>query len=83
MEIIRISKGGQVSIPARIRRRWGAQRLLLDDRGHELVIIPVPPDPIAAVRGTLKATDHSVEDDRQRMRAEEAEIEQRKRELQP
>jgi bifunctional DNA-binding transcriptional regulator/antitoxin component of YhaV-PrlF toxin-antitoxin module len=81
MQILRISKGGQISIPARIRRRWGAQRLLLDDRGNELVIIPVPTDPIAAVRGSFKSADHTVEGDRERMRQEDVEIEERKRDL--
>jgi len=81
MEVIRISKGGQISIPARIRRRWGAQRLILDDRGNELIVIPVPADPIAAARGAFKARGHTVEEDRQHMREEDAEIEDRKRDL--
>ena len=37
-----ISKGGQVSIPAEVRHRWRTNRLLIDDRGSELVLRPSP-----------------------------------------
>jgi bifunctional DNA-binding transcriptional regulator/antitoxin component of YhaV-PrlF toxin-antitoxin module len=49
-----ISKGGQVSIPAEVRHRWGTNRLLIDDRGDELVFRPLPMDPIGAARGALR-----------------------------
>lgn len=49
-----ISKGGQVSIPAEVRHRWGTNRVLVDDRGDELVFRPLPMDPIGAARGALR-----------------------------
>jgi bifunctional DNA-binding transcriptional regulator/antitoxin component of YhaV-PrlF toxin-antitoxin module len=49
-----ISKGGQVSIPAEVRHRWGTNRVLVDDRGDELVFRPLPMDPIGAARGSLR-----------------------------
>lgn len=49
-----ISKGGQVSIPAEVRHRWGTNRVLVDDRGDELVFRPLPMDPIGATRGALR-----------------------------
>ncbi len=49
----RISKGGQISIPAAIRRRWGTSTVALDDQGDRLVIEPAPDDPIAAAEGSL------------------------------
>lgn len=49
----RISRGGQVSVPAAIRRRWGTDRLLIEDRGDVLLVRPLPADPIAAARGSL------------------------------
>ncbi len=49
-----ISKGGQVSIPAEVRHRWGTNRLLVDDRGDELAFRPLPMDPIGAARGALQ-----------------------------
>lgn len=79
MEILSISKGGQISIPARIRNRWGVKRLIIDDQGDRLLVIPLPDDPLRAARGSLKSPGHSVEEDRRRMREEEAEAEARRR----
>lgn len=49
-----ISRGGQISIPASIRHRWGAEELLLEDRGDEVVLRPLPADPLAEARGSLR-----------------------------
>jgi AbrB family looped-hinge helix DNA binding protein len=54
MTIAKITRGGQVSLPATIRRRWGTKRVAVDDRGDHIVLRPVPDDPIAAARGSLK-----------------------------
>jgi bifunctional DNA-binding transcriptional regulator/antitoxin component of YhaV-PrlF toxin-antitoxin module len=50
---MKISKGGQVSIPAAIRHRWGTSTLTLEDQGDRLVLEPAPDDPIAAAEGAL------------------------------
>ncbi|MDZ7802348.1 MAG: AbrB/MazE/SpoVT family DNA-binding domain-containing protein [Trueperaceae bacterium] len=50
---MKISKGGQVSIPARIRRRWNTSTVVMDDRGDRIVLKPAPDDPIAAAEGAL------------------------------
>ena len=50
---MKISKGGQISLPAAIRHRWGTTTVVLDDRGDRLVIEPAPDDPIAAAEGAL------------------------------
>lgn len=50
---IRLSRGGQISIPAKIRRRWGTSTFALDDRGDHLVLEPAADDPIAAADGAL------------------------------
>lgn len=55
MKTAPVSRGGQVSIPATIRRRWGTRRVMLIDRGDELVLRPVPDDSIAAAAGSLVA----------------------------
>ena len=64
----RISSGGQVSIPADIRRRWKTDRILLEDRGDRVVVRPLPDDPIASARGYLKpyATEDGVTSDEAR-----------------
>jgi AbrB family looped-hinge helix DNA binding protein len=49
----RISKGGQISIPAPIRRRWGTSTVALSDEGSRIVLEPAPDDPIAAAEGAL------------------------------
>ncbi len=54
MRTAKITTGGQISIPAEIRRRWGTTRVLIRDDGDEVVLRPLPDDPIAAVRGALK-----------------------------
>ena len=78
MEIIRISKGGQISIPASIRKRWGVARLILDDRGEEVAVIPLPDDPIRAARGMFKGTGVTADEAMRELREEEAEAERRK-----
>jgi AbrB family looped-hinge helix DNA binding protein len=66
-----ISSGGQVSIPADIRRRWGTTRLSVEDRGDALVLRPIPPDPIAAAVGSLAGPGPSSDASRARVREEE------------
>jgi bifunctional DNA-binding transcriptional regulator/antitoxin component of YhaV-PrlF toxin-antitoxin module len=48
-----ITKGGQVSLPAEVRHRWGTSRVAILDEGDRVVLTPVPDDPIAATRGIL------------------------------
>jgi bifunctional DNA-binding transcriptional regulator/antitoxin component of YhaV-PrlF toxin-antitoxin module len=50
---IRVTRGGQISIPASIRHRWRTSTLTLDDRGDRLVLEPAADDPIAAAEGAL------------------------------
>lgn len=53
MSTVRITKGGQISIPAAIRKRWRTDRLKFEDRGEQIVIEPLPADPLAASFGVL------------------------------
>jgi AbrB family looped-hinge helix DNA binding protein len=50
---MKISKGGQVSIPAPIRKRWGTATVTLDDQGDQIVLKPAPDDPIEAAAGAF------------------------------
>jgi bifunctional DNA-binding transcriptional regulator/antitoxin component of YhaV-PrlF toxin-antitoxin module len=52
---LRISRGGQISIPAPIRHRWATSTVTLDDQGDRLVLEPATDDPIAAAEGALAA----------------------------
>ncbi len=50
---MKISKGGQISVPAPVRHRWGTSTVTVEDHGDRLVIAPAPDDPIAAAEGAL------------------------------
>jgi AbrB family looped-hinge helix DNA binding protein len=73
-----ISRGGQISIPALIRKRWGTHRLVIDDEGDRIVLRPFPDDPIGAARGSLAGPGPSSEEMRAQSREEEAEAEERR-----
>ena len=76
-----ISRGGQVSVPATVRKRWGTRAVLAEDRGDELVLRPAPDDPIAAVRGVFAAEvkgGPTTDELRADARAEEADLERRR-----
>jgi AbrB family looped-hinge helix DNA binding protein len=68
---VKISRGGQVSIPASIRHRWGTSTLALDDQGDRIVLEPAPDDPIAAAEGALAAEFGRLEVGRLRREARE------------
>ena len=75
-----ISKGGQISIPATVRRRWATDQIVLEDRGDSLIVRPLPADPIGAARGSLRLPDGLTTDKLRAMaRAEDLEAEQRRR----
>jgi bifunctional DNA-binding transcriptional regulator/antitoxin component of YhaV-PrlF toxin-antitoxin module len=50
-----ISNGGQVSVPAAVRKRWRTRTVLAEDRGDHIVLRPVPDDPVAAAVGVFAA----------------------------
>lgn len=50
---MKISRGGQISVPAAIRHRWGTSTVVLRDEGQRIVLEPAPDDPIAAAEGAL------------------------------
>jgi bifunctional DNA-binding transcriptional regulator/antitoxin component of YhaV-PrlF toxin-antitoxin module len=59
MKTLKVTSGGQISVPAEIRRRWGTSTLALEDLGDRVVLTPAPDDPIAAARGALVGTSDS------------------------
>jgi bifunctional DNA-binding transcriptional regulator/antitoxin component of YhaV-PrlF toxin-antitoxin module len=50
----KITSAGQISIPAEVRHRWGANAVLIDDQGDRLVVRPLADDPIASAKGALR-----------------------------
>jgi AbrB family looped-hinge helix DNA binding protein len=78
---VKITKAGQMSVPAKVRRRWGTSTVIAEDHGDHLVVRPAPDDPIAAARGIFAERVQAgppLEDARRRYRREEATIEERK-----
>jgi AbrB family looped-hinge helix DNA binding protein len=58
MKTATITRGGQISIPSGIRRRWGTSTLALEDLGDHVVLRPASDDPLGAAPGALAAELH-------------------------
>lgn len=79
MRMATITRGGQISVPAEIRRRWNTSRVVLEDQGDSLVVHPAPDDPIAAARGAFAGEGRHTSDElRAIWRREEQEAEARR-----
>lgn len=52
--IAKVTTSGQVSLPAAVRRRWRAARVVIEDHGDAVMVRPLPSDPIAAACGSLR-----------------------------
>lgn len=80
MKRAKVTRGGQISIPSNIRRRWGTSTLTLEDLGDRIVLTPAPDDPIAAARGALMGElTRTSQQLRSEARAAEASAERRRR----
>jgi AbrB family looped-hinge helix DNA binding protein len=75
MKTATITTGGQVSIPAEVRHRWGTRRVIVEDRGDALVLRPLPADPIGAAIGSFAGPGPTTDEMRAALRREEAELE--------
>jgi bifunctional DNA-binding transcriptional regulator/antitoxin component of YhaV-PrlF toxin-antitoxin module len=75
-----ISRGGQISVPAVVRKRWGTRTVIAEDRGDHVVLRPAPDDPVDAARGAFAREIGGLgSDEAKRLdRAEEAEAEERR-----
>lgn len=47
----KVTRNGQMSLPAELRHRWAAGAVLVIDRGDYAIVRPVPADPVTALRG--------------------------------
>lgn len=70
--------GGQISLPAAVRRRWRTSVVAIEDLGDRVVVKPLPEDPIAAARGALKGRIGPTDELRAKARQDEREAEQRR-----
>lgn len=76
--VMRVSTNGQVSIPAEVRARWHADRVLVVDLGDRVVLRPLPAGPVGALEGAYRGKGPSTQDARRRARTEEAASEVRR-----
>jgi hypothetical protein len=75
----RITTGGQVSIPAAARTRWGTRDVLIEDLGDEVRIRPVSPgEDVAARLFGLYPGLRSSDEARAAARSDEAAAERRR-----
>ncbi|MFQ5652372.1 MAG: AbrB/MazE/SpoVT family DNA-binding domain-containing protein [bacterium] len=76
----RVSAKGAIVIPAKIRKKFGieagSQVTVIDSNGT-IRIIPVPKDPIKALRGSLKFEETALQMKRE-MREDELRVEEKK-----
>ncbi|MBC7347700.1 MAG: AbrB/MazE/SpoVT family DNA-binding domain-containing protein [Clostridia bacterium] len=77
MVTVKVSTKGQLVIPAPLRRKCGLRapgRALIMERKGELVVLPLPDDPVAGARGMLKpqrnlAAEHAAYKEERRLEA--------------
>ena len=79
MKLTTISRGGQISVPAEVRRRWGTSRISIEDHGDALLVRPIPADPITAAIGSLAGPGPTSEASRATIREEERLADERRR----
>lgn len=70
-----ITKNGQISLPAPLRRRWAADAVLVVDVGDYAIVRPVPTDPVAALQGSHAGSGPTTDAMRIEERAADAERE--------
>jgi bifunctional DNA-binding transcriptional regulator/antitoxin component of YhaV-PrlF toxin-antitoxin module len=78
MRVHKITAGGQISLPAAVRHRWGTNAVVVEDFGDRVVVRPLPDDPIAAARGALRDRLPSSAKLRARAREDEAAAQSRR-----
>ena len=75
--VMKVSRNGQVSIPADARARWNADRVVVVDLGDRVVLRPLPDEPVKSLVGKYRGgatTDLA----RRRSRSEDAATVKRK-----
>lgn len=68
----KVTRNGQMSLPAELRHRWSTAAVLVIDRGEYAIVRPIPDDPVEALRGAHAGPGPSTEEARAVERAAEA-----------
>lgn len=75
---MKVSANGQVSIPAEIRARWKADRVVMVDMGDYIIVSPLSDTTLSELRGKFAGRGPSTEQLRREDREEEAELEEQR-----
>ncbi len=78
MSTVMISTKGQIVIPSHLRQKYGIKapgRALITEKDGQIVIVPLPADPIVGARGMLKS-DHSLAESQAAYKQEERQLEE-------
>lgn len=75
-----VSRNGQISVPAAVRRRWGTNAVLVIDHGDYAIVRPIPDDPVTTLQGAHAGPGVTSDRARARERQTEADTEQRRAE---
>ena len=73
----KVTRNGQVSLPAELRHRWATGAVLVIDRGDYAIVRPIPADPVTALRGAHAGPGPSTERARAAERTANREHEER------
>lgn len=76
---MKVSRNGQVSIPAEARARWHTDRVVIVDLGDRIVIRPLTEDPVGDLVGKYAGRGPSTQRARREARADDARITRNKR----
>lgn len=69
----KLTRNGQMSLPAELRHRWASGSVLVIDRGDYAIVRPIPADPLAQLRGAHAGPGPSLEQTRAAERTAEGE----------
>jgi len=67
----KVTRNGQVSLPAELRHRWGVKSVLVIDRGDYAIVRPVPEDTVRALRGAHTGPGRTSDEARATERADD------------
>ena len=70
--VMKISPNGRVSIPADVRARWHADRVIVVDLGDRVVLRPMPADPVGELEGVYRGRGQASDLEKRRARSEDA-----------
>ncbi|MFZ0835594.1 MAG: AbrB/MazE/SpoVT family DNA-binding domain-containing protein [Mycobacterium sp.] len=74
----KVTRNGQVSLPAVLRHRWGVGAVLVIDRGEYAIVRPIPNDAVEALKGSHAGPGPKSESARQTERTAETASESRR-----